>query len=76
LHAGLLPPRKLGTFLPEEGFLESYLLSKMMKVKFSNRLYRQTEAAIQSDRGFLPQKYRKIFIVSYNWNDYFIYLKK
>ena len=47
LYAGLLPPRKLGTFLPEEGFLESHLLSKMTKVKFSNRLYRQAAAAIR-----------------------------
>ena len=34
LYAGLLPPRTLGTFLPEEGSLESHLLWKMTKVKF------------------------------------------
>ena len=31
---GLLPPRKLGTFLPEEGFLESHLLLKMTESNF------------------------------------------
>ncbi|MBQ2987556.1 MAG: hypothetical protein IJD59_00465, partial [Clostridia bacterium] len=31
---GLLPPRKLGTFLPEEGFLASHLLAKLTKLNF------------------------------------------
>ncbi|MBR6744061.1 MAG: hypothetical protein IKM00_02445 [Clostridia bacterium] len=31
---GLLLPRKLGTFLPEEGFLASHLLAKLTKLNF------------------------------------------
>ncbi|MBQ2988267.1 MAG: hypothetical protein IJD59_04100, partial [Clostridia bacterium] len=57
---GLLPPRKLGTFLPEEGFLASHLLAKLTKLNFLTDFFDSLGSVKRASRIFLyHRKLRK-----------------